>query len=158
MINFDFDCFQELCKEIKATLKQECLKVEEMFNKALYEEADDIEGDFITKISLLNDVLVEFYRYELENGKSIRYCVEKSGVPRQWVLNDNQKGDASCVGTELTFLTHPLKQHCRHSWISLRHRSKFSPTVSSEFYYGKCEEKGPYCYKKSGKYCFRFQD
>ena len=83
MIDFDFDCFQELCKEIKATLKQECLKVEEMFNKALNEEVDDIEGDFITKIKLLNDVLVEFYLFELENGKAIRDCVEKSGVPRQ---------------------------------------------------------------------------
>ena len=125
MIDFDFDCFQELCKEIKAKLKKECLKVEEMFNKALNEEVDDIEGDSKIKTSLLNDVLVEFYLFELENGKAIRDCVEKSGVPRQWVLNDNQKGDASCVGTELTFLTNPLKQHCRHSWISRHHRSKF---------------------------------
>ena len=49
MIDFDFDCFQELCKEIKSTLRQECLKFEEMFNKALNEEVDDIEGDFIKK-------------------------------------------------------------------------------------------------------------
>ena len=125
IIDFDFDCFQELCKEIKAKLKQECLKVEEMFNKALYEEVDDIEGDFIKKNELLKNVLVNFYHSELENGKSIVGCVEKSGVPRQWVLNDNQKGDASCVGTELTFLTNPMKTYCRHSWISLHHRSKF---------------------------------
>lgn len=96
-----------------------------MFNKALNEEVDDIEGNTITKIDLLSDVLVKFYRFEEENGRAIVDCVEKSGVPRQWVLNYKHKDDASCVGTELTFLTNPMKQRCHHSWISLHHRSKF---------------------------------
>ena len=98
-----------------------------MFNKAIEKEVDVIKEDPTAKAQLLKDVLVKFYRFELENGKAIRDCVERFRVPRQWILNvDLNESDVdSCEGTELSFLTNPAKSHCLYSWISNHHRSKF---------------------------------
>ena len=99
-----------------------------MFNKAIDEEVDTMNDDFIAKNQLLKDVLVKFYRFELENGQAIRDCVEKFRIPVQWILNvDLNKSDVdSCKGTELSFLSSNGRySHCLYSWISNHHRSKF---------------------------------
>jgi len=105
-----------------------------MYNEAIEMVVERYKNDPNSRIELVSNVTLEFYRYEKENHQVIRDCVEKHGVEVQWVLrNDLLRSHkrAACKGSELSFLS--SKQDCRHDWISQQHRSQFYQECLEKF-------------------------